>query len=147
MRAAAAMVMGMTTGPRHPHTAMPTREELRTVIDAVQPQHTDLCLAVHALILAALPEVRYQVDRVDGAIGYGARQFGYGGWGMASLQAHKGWVALHFMQGAKLPDPDGNLEGAGAQLRHVKLRSQGELSVHATAIQALAIAARQLFEA
>lgn len=33
------------------------------------------------------------------------------------------WVNLGFFQGAQLPDPEGLLEGTGAKLRHVKVRS------------------------
>ena len=33
------------------------------------------------------------------------------------------WVNLGFYQGAQLPDPTGLLEGTGARLRHVKVRS------------------------
>ena len=31
-------------------------------------------LAVHGLVLAEVPGVRFEVDVVDGSIGYGARQ-------------------------------------------------------------------------
>lgn len=34
------------------------------------------------------------------------------------------WVNLGFFKGAELPDPAGLLEGTGAQLRHVKVRTQ-----------------------
>lgn len=36
---------------------------------------------------------------------------------------YKGWVNLGFFAGAELPDPDRLLEGTGARLRHVKIRS------------------------
>ena len=40
--------------------------------------------------------------------------------GLAPL---KDSVGLYFHRGAKLPDPDGLLEGAGKGMRHVKIRS------------------------
>ena len=36
---------------------------------------------------------------------------------------HKQWVNLGFFRGATLPDPDGLMEGTGAKMRHVKIRS------------------------
>ena len=137
----------MATSKQHPHTAMPSADGLREVIQRVQPQHEALYLAVHELVLDAVPDVRYEVDLVDGAVGYGARQFGYGGWGMAALQAHKGWVSLFFMEGVLLEDPEGVLEGSGKLLRHVKLRSDAALVERATAIRALLVAATRLHQA
>jgi hypothetical protein len=55
--------------------------------------------------------------------GYGARQYGYDGWGMAELSAHSKWVSVVFMRGTDLEDPDGLLEGTGKNIRHVRLRS------------------------
>lgn len=36
------------------------------------------------------------------------------------------WVNLGFYKGADLPDPRGLLEGTGAKMRHVKIRSHDE---------------------
>jgi hypothetical protein len=36
---------------------------------------------------------------------------------------HTSWVNLGFFKGAELTDPAGLLEGTGAQLRHVKVRT------------------------
>jgi hypothetical protein len=41
----------------------------------------------------------------------------------AYIIPYKEWVDLGFYQGVELPDPDGLLEGSGAKLRHVKIRS------------------------
>ncbi len=132
----------MATGKQHPHTAMPSNDELRELVARLQPQHEALYLATHALVLEAVPDVRFEADLVDGSVGYGARQYGYGGWGMAALQVHKGWVSLFFMQGVDLPDPDGVLEGSGKVLRHVKLRSVEALETRAQALRTLLVAAR-----
>ena len=134
----------MATGKQHPHSAMPSTDALRELIERLQPQHEELYLATHALVLDAVPDVRSEVDLVDGSIGYGARQYGYGGWGMAALQAHKGWVSLFFMQGVALPDPSGVLEGSGKLLRHVKLRSVEALESSAPALGELLVAARRV---
>jgi hypothetical protein len=131
----------MATGRQHPHAAMPSEDVLREAITKRQAHHEALYLAVHAMVLEAVPDVRYQVDLVDGSIGYGIRQFGYGGWGMASLSAHKGWVSLFLMKGVELPDPDGVLEGSGKLLRHVKLRSMEALEAHAPSLRRLLVEA------
>jgi hypothetical protein len=49
------------------------------------------------------------------------------------------WVNLGFYQGTDLPDPSGLLEGTGARLRHVKVRSLE--AAEARAIRALVEAA------
>lgn len=74
---------------------------------------------------------------MDGAIGYGCRQFGYDGWGMAALMPHKGWLSLVLFRGAALDDPDELLEGTGAIVRHVKLRSHDERAIRRDALTRL----------
>jgi hypothetical protein len=43
--------------------------------------------------------------------------------GYCYVLPYQRWVNLGFYQGATLPDPAGLLEGTGARLRHVKVRS------------------------
>lgn len=43
--------------------------------------------------------------------------------GYVYIQPHRRWVNLGFYRGVDLPDPAGLLEGTGAKLRHVKVRS------------------------
>lgn len=43
--------------------------------------------------------------------------------GYAYILPYKRWVNLGFYQGAELADPEGLLEGTGAKMRHVKIRS------------------------
>ena len=43
--------------------------------------------------------------------------------GYAYILPHKRWVNLGFYQGVDLADPGGLLEGTGAKMRHVKIRS------------------------
>lgn len=92
-------------------------------------------------MLDSVPGVVFSVDTVDGAIGYGARQFGYDGWGMAALTPYAGWVSLGLLRGAALDDPHGLLEGTGALVRHAKLRSAEELSARREPIRELLEAA------
>lgn len=127
----------MTPSKTHPHLDMPSDDDLHEVVTRLHPQHAELYLRAHRLVLEVVPGVRFEVDQKDGAIGYGARQFGYGGWGMAALSPHRGWVSLFLMRGAELPDPDGILEGAGKAMRHVKLRSIDDLAAKAASIRSL----------
>ena len=46
--------------------------------------------------------------------------------GYAYILPYKRWVNLGFYQGAELDDPEGLLEGTGAKMRHVKIRSIDE---------------------
>jgi hypothetical protein len=107
---------------------MRSEDELDRLILDRQPAHRGLYLEIHRLVLDAVPDVRYSVDLVDAAIGYGAHQFGYDGWGVGALSPHKGWVSLILFRGAELDDPEGLLEGTGALVRHVKLRALEELA-------------------
>ena len=43
--------------------------------------------------------------------------------GYVYILPHKRWVNLGFYQGVDLADPEGLLEGTGAKMRHVKIRS------------------------
>ncbi len=43
--------------------------------------------------------------------------------GYAYILPHSKWVNLGFYRGAFLPDPAGLVEGAGAKMRHIKVRS------------------------
>ena len=43
--------------------------------------------------------------------------------GYAYILPYKGWVNLGFYQGVDLADPKELLEGTGAKMRHVKIRS------------------------
>ena len=43
--------------------------------------------------------------------------------GYVYLLPHKSWINLGFYKGADLKDPQSLLEGTGAKMRHVKIRS------------------------
>lgn len=134
----------MASSKTHPHTDMPSEDELARIIVEKHPKHQELYLEAHRLIRGAAPEVRYSVDLVDGVIGYGARQFGYDGWGMAALSPHKGWVSLVLFRAGVLDDPDGLLEGTGTLVRHVKLRSVEQLAASRESLKRLIEAAASI---
>lgn len=134
----------MADSRTHPHAEMPSIDELTRVILEKQPAHKDLYLAAHALFLEVVPDLRYSVDLHDGVIGYGRRQFGYDGWGMAALSPHRKWVSLVLFRGAHLDAPEGLLEGGGPHMRHLKLRALDELAAHRELLTRLIADARTL---
>ncbi len=77
-------------------------------------------------------------------MGYGARQYGYNGWGMAALSAHNKWISLVFMRGTDLEDNDRLLEDTGKKVRHVKLRSLEQFEEKRSALSRLIKAASKL---
>src|SRR5579863_6546463 len=83
---------------------------------------------VAASARAALARLR---KKLPGAIelvydNYNALAIGFGpsdkaSEGIFSIAVYPRWVSLFFLQGAKLPDPDGVLAGCGTQVRHIVL--------------------------
>ncbi|MCY4092762.1 MAG: DUF1801 domain-containing protein [Caldilineaceae bacterium] len=88
-----------------------TEEPLRPVMEALR-----------ATVLAVDPDACEVVRLGDRAATYGVgpRKMldGY-----TYLLPHKRWVNLGFYAGAELPDPEELLEGTGAKMRHVKIRT------------------------
>ena len=88
-----------------------TDEALRPILHALRQTIRD----VH-------PEACEVVRLGDGAANYGVgpRKMldGY-----AYLMPQRAWVNLGFYQGVALPDPERLLDGTGAKMRHVKVRS------------------------
>jgi hypothetical protein len=44
-----------------------------------------------------------------------------------SITVYPKYVTLFFLQGAKLPDPDGLLQGAGSVARHIRMKDEKTL--------------------
>lgn len=122
---------------KHRTIERPTEGQLLELIRERSPLIQQLYLHAHRLVLETLPEVVYSVDCVDAVIGYGARQYGYDGWGLAGVSPHTKWVNLYLMRGADLDDPQGLLEGTGKKMRHVKLRTLEEFEQRRNAIRSL----------
>lgn len=101
----------------------PAFEELMGRFD---PAMADLARQARALIVELDPEVVEVVWQHQGTVGYGV--------GPRKNSEHYSWLAVHtshvglgFFAGTRLPDPAGLLEGTGAVLRHVKVRSADDL--------------------
>ena len=136
----------MNSEKKHTHMDTPSEEQLSRLVESKSPVVRQLYVDTHALVLETLPGVVYSVDTEDAMIGYGTRQYGYDGWGMAALGPYTKWVSLMFMRGTDLEDPEGLLEGTGKKMRHVKLRSLEGLGERRGALVSLIQAAAKLNE-
>lgn len=92
------------------------------LLDGVDPTVAATARALRAMILEVHPEAVEVVRLGDRAATYGVgpRKMidGY-----AYVMPLAGWVNLGLYKGGLLPDPEGRLEGSGAVMRHVKVRS------------------------
>ncbi len=81
-----------------------------------------VAVRLREVVLQVDPEATEVVRLGDRAATYGLgpRKMSEG---YCYVLPYQRWVNLGFYQGARLPDPAGLLEGTGARLRHVKVRS------------------------
>ena len=87
-----------------------------------------LALALRALVLDEMAPCHENIYDA-----YSAVAMGYGPTerlsdGVFHIAVYAKGVNLGFNQGATLPDPDGILEGAGKQIRHIKIRTPSDLA-------------------
>lgn len=98
------------------------------LIADVGPEVRAIAVALRDLVREVHPDAVEVVRLGDRAATYGIgpRKMvdGY-----AYLMPQAGYVNLGFYQGARLPDPDGLLEGSGATMRHVKVRDLVQVRV------------------
>ncbi|MEX1279462.1 MAG: DUF1801 domain-containing protein [Acidimicrobiia bacterium] len=93
-------------------------ELLAEADEAVRP----VASALRAMVLDVHPDAVEVVRLGDRAATYGVGPKKMSE-GHTYVMPQSSWVNLGFYHGAALPDPDGRLEGTGARLRHVKVRS------------------------
>lgn len=129
----------------HPHIESPEPEQLRALVEGRPEPLVEAYLALHDLVVAALPDVRFSVDVVDASVGYAAHQYGYNGWGMAALTPYGKWVSLTLLQGARLDDPAQLLTGTST-MRHLKVTGPDDVRANGEAIRALVLDASRLLE-
>ncbi len=127
----------------HPHIEFPRAEQLAGLVADRHDEIARVYLALHQLVIDAVPDARFSVDEKDASIGYGAHQFGYNGWGMAAVTPYGRWVSLTLLHGSQLEDTQGLLVG-DAVMRHVKPRTMSEVDHHREALESLLRAAAAL---
>ena len=96
------------------------------VIAAAPPGIQTLSRAARALLANVMPgitEVPWARQKIAG-YGVGPKKMSQHFCYIAPYKKH---LNLGFMYGALLPDPENLLEGKGADLRHVKIRSSADL--------------------
>ena len=90
-------------------------------LDATAPAVADIARALRLTVLEGFPGAVETFDPADGllAIGTGRsmRDFSF------AIIPHKAHVNLQLADGVDLPNPDGQIEGTGKRVRHVKVRS------------------------
>lgn len=96
------------------------------LVDVAEPRIAQVARLLRALILAVHPDAVEVVRLGDRAASYGLgpKKMSEAHTYIMPQRTH---VNLGLYQGARLPDPEGLLEGEGKLLRHVKLRSAADV--------------------
>ena len=134
----------MASSKTHRRVERPSLAQLTGLVKDKSPAIRRLYLDTHRLVVETIPDIEHSVDCKDAQVGYGARQYGHDGWGMAALSPFSKWVSLGFVRGKALDDPDRVLEGAGTTTRHLRLRSPEDLVRAAPSIRRFLKAAARL---
>jgi hypothetical protein len=105
----------------------PPEARLLNDLAAYDPHLSDLTLALREIVLEEAPEALESIVK-----GYAlAIGFSFTGKpmkdGFCHIVAYSSHVNLGFNRGALLPDPSGVLEGSGKSIRHVTMRTLGDL--------------------
>ena len=104
--------------------------DLDALLDRHSPEVAELFLALRSLVREVMPDATEQLDLPDRLLAFG---FGPPG-GVrirdlaVALIPHKGHVNVQLADGAVLDDPTGIVEGTGKRIRHVKCRSQDDVT-------------------
>lgn len=104
-----------------------------TILEGHAPEVVALARHLRELIARVHPDV-IEVPRT----GEGVAAYGWGEKKMSESYAYlapqRAWVNLGFYHGVELDDPAGIVEGTGARIRHVKVRSDGPADELLTAL-------------
>ena len=101
--------------------------EFELLTASFSPEIQTLARAAREMIFAVLPETVEVVWLKQKTVGYGT--------GYKKMTEQFCWLApaskhltFGFYYGSELPDPDGLLEGNGKLMRHVKIKTEADLS-------------------
>ena len=102
-----------------------TSDPAAPILEKQPAEVRELIQQLRAFIREVMPQVSEKVHMGWGTILYGA------GGNMrdliVALAPHRAYVNLEFGDGVELPDPARRLQGTGKRLRHVKIRSIGDV--------------------
>lgn len=94
-------------------------EQVTAYIEVAPEEQRRIMQDVRKLVHATVNDVREDF-KWGRPIFATARDFAY-------FKTTKAYVTFGFMQAGKLEDPDGKLEGTGKDMRHMKLRTLGDV--------------------
>ncbi len=102
-------------------------KQLDRFVDAYTPEVADIAQKTLAKLRERLPHaIELVYDNYNAlACGFGPNERASDA--IFSIAVYPKYVMLFFLQGAKLPDSDGLLQGAGSTVRHIRLEDEKTL--------------------
>lgn len=109
-------------------TEVPPQKRLDAFLDKYLPEIAAQARACLKTMQARLPgAVQLVYDNYNAlVVGFGPSERATEA--VFSLVMFPRWVTLYFLQGARLPDPDGLLRGEGSVGRHIRLETPADLN-------------------
>lgn len=94
-------------------------KQLSTWLEGVRPEHRDLMIQLHQIVMSAEPEFTLSLKWRNPAYSIDGQTVLY-------LADQTDYVHLGFYNGALLDDPNGVIEGTGKRMRHIKIALMGD---------------------
>jgi hypothetical protein len=101
--------------------------QLDRFLDAYTPEIAQLARKALATLRKRLPNAIELVYDNYNALAIGFAPSERASEGIFSIALYPTHALFFFLQGAKLPDPEGLLQGAGSRVRHIRLESEKTL--------------------
>jgi hypothetical protein len=102
-------------------------KQLDRFLDAYTPEVADVARKVLVKLRKRLPHAIELVYDNYNALAIGFAPGDRASEGIFSIALYPKYVTLFFLQGAKLPDPDGLLQGEGSRAKHIRLDDEKTL--------------------
>ena len=93
---------------------MADKKTVDSWMEELDPSLREIAQTLRGLILQAVPDISESIK-------WSTPNYAKRG-NVCYLAANKGYINLGFFNGAGLNNPDGLIEGAGAKMRHIKVR-------------------------
>src|SRR3984957_5274785 len=102
-------------------------KQLERFLDAFAPEVADLARTTLVKLRKRLPHAKELVYDNYNALAIGFAPSERASEGIFSIAIYPMHINFFFLQGAKLPDPDGLLQGEGSVVRHIRLEDEKTL--------------------
>jgi hypothetical protein len=102
-------------------------KQLDGFLNAFSPEVSELARKVLAKLRKRLPHAKELVYDNYNALAIGFAPSERASEGIFSIAIYPMHINFFFLQGAKLPDPDGLLQGEGSVVRHIRLEDEKTL--------------------